>query len=116
MTRKQRIVRAAERLVGAKDLERVLVQGMKHCERHPYIVGEDDEGCFVYSEPAERNEGGEMCSRAMIDDPMRCGPEEPYRRLDAEEWCQSCRDNLPAVEELRRVRRSMGGGSYSEAT
>lgn len=30
-------------------------------------------------------------------------------RLDEADWCQSCQDNMPAVHELREVRRSIGG-------
>jgi len=88
-----RLHKAAARYCAAKDREREIVRSMKFCER---IDGDD-------------SEQDTYCSRCVLHVPPS-GPYDPQDRpMPVEDWCQSCRDNLPAVEELRRVRRSLGG-------
>lgn len=101
--------RAAARYCAAKDRERVLVRSMRRCERVAYLIGHDDIGNPERTTPAEpANDGGVYCSRAMIVTTGWGGyPEDAP--LPPDRWCAACRANIPAVEELRRVRRSLGG-------
>jgi len=96
VTRADRIVRAAERLVAAKDRERSLVAGMLRCER---ADGVDSNG-----------EGNEpdwaFCPKS---NQIGCVSGEVLGLLPESQWCPTCQKNIPTLRELRRVRRSLGG-------
>lgn len=97
---------AAQRWCDARDQERAIVAALKPCERRRRFLGHGEDGPEFW-EPAELNEGEAMCSRAMV--PYQTSEGFDYEPLPEAKWCQSCRDNMPAVVELRRVRKQIPG-------
>lgn len=84
---------AAARYCEAKELERRLVKAMRRCERRTY-------------DPETRPQVP-FCSRTMV---MREGMHGPYEEeLPEADWCEACRANLPARDDLRDVRRRFPG-------
>lgn len=85
------VEKAARRYCGARDHERAIVAGLHRCKRRNYAIVRGEEGA------------GEFCSRVMVAN------EYDVDSLPQAEWCDACIANLPAVDELRRVRRSFPG-------
>lgn len=97
---------AAAKYCDARDREQQIMKSLKWCERKPKFTGFREEGP-MYSVPEETNEGLAFCSRAVVTVP---GYDEPsVSNLPEAHWCQSCRDNIPAVAELKKVRRQVAG-------
>ena len=107
--KKSKLERAARRLCKNRDREKQILADLKRCERFSYFVGEDEKtGEPVYTEPTNPNPDGNYCSRVVYHVHGRLG--DPYQvELPPADWCESCRANLPLVEELRAVRARKGG-------
>lgn len=88
-----RLADAAARYCEAKELERSLVRGMRSCERRTYDPETQPQVPF--------------CSRTMVTREDMHGPYE--EELPEAEWCEACRANLPARDDLRAVRRRLPG-------
>jgi hypothetical protein len=101
-----RFLAAAQRYCEAKDRERAIVAALKKCEHRAYFTGIGESGP-EYSQPEKANHGNEFCSRVIFT--VHDGYEGREESLPVEQWCQSCRDNIPLVEELRVVRRQIPG-------
>ena len=94
----------------ARDHEKAIVRGLLPCTQVRRIIRysrHDYEP--IYDKPEKVNPGNAMCSRAMETIESYCGEYPEDQPICEEDWCPNCRANLPAVAELRKVRRSFGG-------
>ena len=87
------IEKAARRYCDARDQERAIITSLKRCERRDYTIVRGNPGA------------GELCSRNTESN----GSADGVIADHWSNWCDSCQSNVPAVKELRRLRRSFAG-------